>query len=149
MKPATLKFELKNDLAELDTLAEKLEAFGRLIGMDDRCLFETNLAMDELFTNIVSYGFADEQEHQVQFSLFYDNTGMISITLEDDGVPFNPLICKKPDLDLPVEESPVGGLGIHLCRNMMDEMEYHRSGNRNIVIIRKKKVPNKILSEKG
>ncbi len=148
MKPNKIEFELKNDLSELDTLAEKLEAFSRLIGMDDRCLFEINLAMDELFTNIVSYGFSDKREHRVRVSLVYD-ADTISITLEDDGAPFNPLFCKMPDLNLPVEKSPVGGLGIHLCRSMMDEMEYQRAGNRNIITLRKRKMPKKNQSEKG
>jgi len=148
MKPEKLAFELKNDLAELDTLAEKLELFGERIGLDARCLFETNLAMDELFTNIISYGFTDDQEHWVSFTLTFADEEL-SITIEDDGIPFNPLLCKKPDLDLPVEASPVGGLGIHLCRNMMDEMDYRRSADRNIVTIRKKKVSKKNQSQKG
>ena len=58
-----VSFELKNSLCELSTLCEKLERIGEALGIPRRSLFEINLALDELFTNIISYGFADQSEH--------------------------------------------------------------------------------------
>jgi serine/threonine-protein kinase RsbW len=135
-----LEFELENDVAELDRLAEMLEEFGERIGLAPRCLFEMNLAIDELFTNIVSYGFTDDREHRIRVVLDSDGK-QITVTIEDDGAPFNPLKARKPDLDVPLEETPVGGLGIHLCKNMMDNLSYNRSANKNVVTLRKRLNP--------
>ena len=60
-----VSFKLKSNLSELDTLCENLEQFGQSIGLDPKCIFEANLALDELFTNIISYGFADESELRI------------------------------------------------------------------------------------
>jgi len=56
-------FELKSSLDELDQLCQNLETFGKKFGLSKKLIFEINLALDELFTNIISYGFKDNQEH--------------------------------------------------------------------------------------
>jgi len=137
-----IEFELKNDPAELDRLAEQLEDFGQRFSMERRCIFEMNLAVDELFTNIISYGFPDDKDHIVRVVLESDGH-TVTITVEDDGAPFNPLTAKEPDLDMPLEETPVGGLGIHLCKNMMDNLKYCRCESKNVVTLTKKLDPKK------
>ena len=82
-----ITFELKNCFSELDTLGEKLDQFCCQLGLTNRCLCEINLALEELFTNIISYGYDDEAEHWVKFTLSYQN-GTIRMEVEDDGIPF-------------------------------------------------------------
>jgi len=60
------------------------------------------------------------------------------VEVEDDGRQFNPLELPEPDLEKKLEERPIGGLGIHLVRNLMDELEYRRTHNKNILIMKKK-----------
>ena len=62
MAPKAYSFELKSDLSELDTLCQHLETFGQKIGLSKKFIFEVNLVLDELFTNIISYGFDDDDE---------------------------------------------------------------------------------------
>ena len=69
MAKNTYSFELKSDLSELDILCQNLEAFGQKFGLSQKLIFEINLALDELFTNIISYGFQDEKEHIVKVTL--------------------------------------------------------------------------------
>ena len=69
MAKKEFSFELKSSLSELDTLCEKLEDFGQKIGLSKKLIFEINLALDELFTNIISYGFGDEEEHIINVTL--------------------------------------------------------------------------------
>jgi serine/threonine-protein kinase RsbW len=58
--------------------------------------------------------------------------------VEDDGRPFNPLLHPAPDLTVPLEERPVGGLGIHLVRNLMDSLAYHREQDHNRLVMTKR-----------
>jgi anti-sigma regulatory factor (Ser/Thr protein kinase) len=57
------------------------------------------------------------------------------LMIEDDGIPFNPFQVEEPDVELTVEERGIGGLGIHLVRETMDEYHYQRRANKNIVIL--------------
>ncbi len=132
----SLAFELRNNLAELSTLCEKLEGIGEALGLSRRSLFEVNLALDELFTNIISYGFGDQSEHIIQVCISADNN-LLTVVLEDDGIPFNPVERLSPELPCDLEECKVGGLGIHLVKNLVDEVAYSRSGDKNVLTLKK------------
>jgi len=136
MSDTRLSFELKNNLSELDTLEEKLDQFCAQLGLTNKCLCEINLALEELFTNIISYGYSDDDEHWVRFTLSYQN-GTITMRIEDDGMPFNPIDVKEPDIQCPIEDRKIGGLGIHLIKKIMDEMIHRRRANKNILVLKK------------
>lgn len=133
-------FKLKNDLSELDTLCQEMERFGRSIGLSKKFIFEINLALDELFTNIILYGFKDDKEHLIKVTLTPQND-ILCLCIEDDGIPFNPVEANEPDLGCTIEECKIGGLGIHLIRNLMDEICYERCGNKNKLILKKNITP--------
>ena len=136
-----ITFELKNRFSELDTLEEKLDQFCNQLGLTNKCLCEINLALEELFTNIISYGYDDEAEHWVKFTLSYQN-GTIRMEIEDDGIPFNPIQAKEPDIKCALEERKIGGLGIHLTKTIMDKMVHRRSGDKNVLILKKELTGN-------
>ena len=60
MKSHNYSFELKNDLGELETLCQHLNQFGEITGLSEACIHDMNICLDEMFTNIVSYGFEDD-----------------------------------------------------------------------------------------
>jgi anti-sigma regulatory factor (Ser/Thr protein kinase) len=132
----SLSFELRNSLSELATLCERMEGVGQSLGLSRRCLFEVNLALDELFTNIISYGFQDQSEHLIRVHLSADGD-VLTVVIEDDGVAFNPLERIPPDLPCTIDECKVGGLGIHLVRNLMDAVAYERRGGTNVLTLKK------------
>ena len=129
-------FKLKSNLSELDKLCQQLEKFGQSLGLSKKCIFEINLALDELFTNIISYGFADDDEHVIKVTLTPQNE-TLCLCIEDDGMPFNPVDAKEPELECTVEDCKIGGLGIHLLRNLMDEICYERCGDKNVLTLKK------------
>jgi serine/threonine-protein kinase RsbW len=132
-------FELKNDLAELDRLCQNCESIGESIGMSKKMIFEMNLALDELFTNIISYGYKDDKEHIIKVNINAENNELL-MRIEDDGIPFDPVMAEEPDLECRIEECKIGGLGIHLIKKLMDEVRYERVNDVNILYL-KKKIP--------
>ena len=131
-----VSFKLKSNLSELDALCQKLEKFGQSMGLSQKCIFEANLALDELFTNIISYGFDDKNEHTIRITISLQNDELV-FNIEDDGMPFNPTEVESPDLECTIEECRIGGLGIHLAKNLMDEVCYQRCNDKNILTLRK------------
>jgi anti-sigma regulatory factor (Ser/Thr protein kinase) len=129
-------FALKNELSELAVLCEHLERIGAELGLSRKCLFEVNLALDELFTNIISYGFPDGSEHLVRVRVAVGEE-TLTVTIEDDGVAFNPLKRPPPDLPCSLAQCKIGGLGIHLAKNLMDGISYRRRGGKNVLTLRK------------
>ena len=95
-----------------------------------------NVVLDELLNNAISYGFAGRErgEVTVQAELREDR---LAVTLTDDGRPFDPFAAAAPDTARSVEDRQIGGLGIHLVRQLMDEVSYHRRTGRNVVIVTK------------
>ncbi|MGQ0694711.1 MAG: SpoIIE family protein phosphatase [Nitrospiraceae bacterium] len=97
-----------------------------------------NMALDDLLSNVVQYGFPnDPEEHSIRVEGEVRGEYVI-LTITDDGVPFNPLAVAAPDLSLPHDERDIGGLGIHLVRSMFDELSYHRTVGHNVLTIKKK-----------
>jgi serine/threonine-protein kinase RsbW/sigma-B regulation protein RsbU (phosphoserine phosphatase) len=98
-----------------------------------------NVALDELLQNAIVHGLAGRPGGDgavtIAVELLPDR---LTLTLTDDGQPFNPLDTAVPDTARPVAERPVGGLGIHLVRQLMDEVHYHRQGGRNVVVLVKR-----------
>jgi anti-sigma regulatory factor (Ser/Thr protein kinase) len=136
-KPKKFSFTLKNDISELKILCRQLESVGDALGLPQRFVFEVNLALDELFTNIISYGFNDRSEHAIQVRIAADD-GMLTITVEDDGVPFNPIARAEPRLPATVEDCTIGGLGIYLIKNLMDDIRYRRRQDKNVLTLKKR-----------
>lgn len=127
---------LKNNLDELEKLSTNLEAFFEKNDIAPKLLFQVNLVLDELVTNIISYAYSDDLVHEVLIEIsFADST--INLTVSDDGVAFDPTTIPEPDLNQSAEERELGGLGIHFVRQNMDCMEYQRLDERNILSLKK------------
>jgi anti-sigma regulatory factor (Ser/Thr protein kinase) len=129
-------FELKNSSSELSTLCEQLESLGETLKLSRRSIFEINLAMDEIFTNIITYGYTDHDEHTVRVCISADGD-RLTVVVEDDGVAFNPLERLTPQFPDNVEACKIGGLGIHLVKNLVDEISYRRCDGKNILTLKK------------
>ncbi len=137
MIQAKISFELKNNFCELGLLCRNLEQFGKSHGLSQKCKLDLNLVLEELLTNIISHGYADEGEHFIQITISLEN-GMLVVCVKDDGIPFNPVTAEETDIKRPLEEREIGGLGIHLIKQFMDDIVYERVGNQNILTLKKR-----------
>ncbi len=129
-------FKLKNKPSELNTLCRNLEQLGNSLGLTKKCIFQINLALDELFTNIISYAYSDGTDHWINIAISHEN-GTLIIRIEDTGVPFDPGSVGSHEPIDNIQDCPVGGIGIHLIRKLMDEIIYERCGNKNILTLKK------------
>lgn len=105
---------------------------------DSKLLKKFNLVVEEIFVNIVSYAYSDNDTNNTVTISIKDNDDKTIITFIDNGKHFNPLIKDDPDLSLSVDERPIGGLGIYLVKKMMDNVEYEYKDNKNILTIEKR-----------
>jgi sigma-B regulation protein RsbU (phosphoserine phosphatase) len=126
-----------NELTEIARINEAFEVFLSEHEVAPKVAMTMGMIFDELLNNIISYGYKDGNEHQiiVRGELTADR---LVVSLTDDGIPFNPLNKATPDATLSLEDRSVGGLGIHLVRNMVDEITYQRRVDRNLLTLVKK-----------
>ena len=134
----TKRIIIKNNITELDRINEKIKILTREWSLPSSLVFNVNLVIEEIFSNIVFYGYADNEEHYI-FISFTSEPGFLKIKIEDDAQEFNPLIfptnnscgCLNPI------DAEIGGLGIHLVKNLMDELYYSRTNDKNILVMSK------------
>ena len=131
-----MHIQLLNRLDELERLAAAMDQLGKDWGIPANYIMELNLAVEELFTNIVFYAYDDQEKHEIEILFEHPETGCVLITLSDDGKAFNPLENPTGDnLVKSLEEREIGGLGIHLVRKMVSHIEYKRLDGRNILLL--------------
>lgn len=130
---------MRNDIQQIPTLSEWIEG----LGIPDALSMPINLALEEAVSNVMLYAYPDKQNEQV-FVEFVRVKGEASVgskseklifTISDSGVPFDPTKQAEADVTLSAEEREIGGLGIHLVRQLMDEISYRREDNKNILTL--------------
>jgi sigma-B regulation protein RsbU (phosphoserine phosphatase) len=130
-----LDVTIRNDLEELGRLAELVDGFVEKNSLPERIAFNLNLCLDELITNIVSYGYDDEGEHAIRVVVEHAD-GVLTCRIEDDAKEYDPFVeAPEPDLDSEVDDRPIGGLGVFLVKEFMDRTEYRRDGGRNVITL--------------
>ena len=133
------QIQISNDLSELERLNLLVEEFGGENNFKTEEEYAIYLCLEEMVTNVISYSWPDSEEHNINVRLSVDEDA-IKVEIDDDGAEFNPVEFGKPDTAASVEDRPIGGLGIHLVKQTMDDMFYQRVDNRNILILKKKRI---------
>ncbi len=132
----TLTLTLKNELSEIVRVAEAVETFGEAHHWPTPWIFNTNLVLDELITNCIRYGGLEKADDPTIRIVMAVKEGCLTIVLEDPGIPFNPFEeAAVPDLEMALEDRPIGGLGVHLVKKLMSEVDYQRVDHVNRVLL--------------
>lgn len=131
-KPTTRELAVSASLASVPAFLEALLEAGRDLELSERLRDDLELVLEELFTNIVSYGGLDPATATVMVRLSRGRS-TLAVELVDQGIPFNPLEQSPPDLDLSLEEREIGGLGIHFLRMKTARRCYRREDEANIL----------------
>lgn len=128
------------DQGEIAKVTAAFARFAELHALPAPVRRSLQIALDELLSNTIEYGFAGrsegegEGEASVEVELRPDR---VTLRLTDDGRPFDPFAVAAPDPALAAEQRRIGGLGIHLVRGLMDEVSYQRRKGRNVVVLTK------------
>lgn len=133
---AKLAVRINATLDELQRLQAEVAKFGATQDWSPALAYQVELVIEELCVNIVSYG--GDGTHSIQLSIQSAPTEM-TIDIVDDGHAFDPFSeAPAPDLRSEVQDRPVGGLGVHFVKNMMDEAHYKREPDHNHVTLVKR-----------
>ena len=128
---ASLAVRLVNRPDEFQWLDMALDEFARLEKLPENVVFQSRLALDELFVNIVNYGYEDDERHIIEVDLTV-NDEQLQIDIRDDGIAFDPLTeAPEPDLESSLEDRNIGGNGILLVKTMMTDVSYQRVDEKN------------------
>jgi PAS domain S-box-containing protein len=131
---AERRITIKNHLPEIAAVNEKFETFAEEFGVPRPIAMKFNLIFDDVLNNVISYAYHDDDEHDIEVRMELAGERLI-VTITDDGVPFNPLSVAAPRTDLALEDREAGGLGIHLVRNLVDNVSYQRRIDKNVLTL--------------
>lgn len=126
---------------EFATLREWLNSIADELELKDKTRKQLLIAADEIFSNIAGYGYPagnGSADVAVEFDMVNRE---LALTFSDNGIPYNPLETPPPGLDKPAAEREIGGLGVFLVKKLMDQVSYRREKDRNILILKKRLVP--------
>ena len=124
-------------LSEIPRLIEWVESRCAAAGVAGEVAMKLALVLEEAVANVINHGLpGSPPPHRLAVRLEID-ADAVTAEVIDNGRPFDPTGVPDPDLTLPLEERQPGGLGIHLMRELMDGVEYRRSGDSNILRLRK------------
>jgi anti-sigma regulatory factor (Ser/Thr protein kinase) len=128
---------IKNNLSEISRISKLLLDFSQQNKVPHKINHALDLALDEILNNIINYGYEDHKEHEILIQISLAAKELVLI-IEDDGHPFNPLDVPVPDTESSLNERTVGGLGLHLVKNIMDQVQYKYENNKNRIKMVKK-----------
>ena len=136
--PLLSKITLPADIEHLQTFLDQADQWAREAGLSEKKVQDFALAAEEALVNIFHYGYrGGEGKVTLAFRLAPET---LTLEILDKGQPFDPLSREDPDINLNLEDRPIGGLGIYLIKQLMDEVKYRREGDMNIltIVIRRK-----------
>ena len=122
---------------ELPALVEFLQRVWQDWALPAAAAFPFELALDEVFMNVVMHGTTPDGSPREVSVLLRHAGSAVTMVMEDDGPAFDPLTLDAPDIDAPIEERELGGLGVFLVRELMDELSYAYTGTHNQLTMRK------------
>ena len=128
---------LTNDISEINKLSEFVEEIGNELSLAPDVAFNLNLVLEEAVVNIINYAYPKEEHQSIYLSATL-HEGSIILVLTDTGVEFDPTMAPEADITLSAEERPIGGLGIFLIRQIMNEVRYDRIDGKNVLTMEKK-----------
>ena len=131
-----IEIALANDLQELAGVAEKVDAFCEARDIPPDVGYAVNLSIDEILTNTISYGYDDDEPHRIEIGLRLEADSLV-VVIRDDSAPFDLSATPDADIESSLDDREVGGLGLFLVHEMMDEVEYERVEGRNVVTLTK------------
>ncbi len=135
-----MKITILNQVPELNRVRDFIFSVGSEFSLCKALTEKMNLVMEEAVSNVILYAYSKGKEHEIEIECLWNAppqgksdtfSGALSFRIVDTGMEFDPTVMGNVDVTLPAEERDIGGLGIFLVKNIMDEVIYHRIEDRN------------------
>ena len=131
--------QITNQRDQVDTVRKFFDDYSKENKLTEKTVHDIQMALDELLTNIVNYGYEDSDEHKIDVR-FGINDDAVRVEIIDDSKPYNILEQDNPDISLSVEDKPIGGLGIFLIKKLMSNVDYYTKEGKNHLVMTKELV---------
>jgi anti-sigma regulatory factor (Ser/Thr protein kinase) len=128
--PQTTRIVIRNDIADLAALTTAMERVGAEHGMSEQSLFQLQVALDEIVSNVIKYAWPMGGAHDIEIRITAREDG-VEVEIIDDGRTFDPRDAPKRDRPLPGRRPQPGGVGVQMTRQLVDRIDYLRTGSRN------------------
>ena len=128
---------LANELSEISRLNDFIEDIGNKFNLTPDVVFNLNLVLEEAVVNVINYAYPKEDHESIYLSAKMQD-GTIIFVLSDSGKEFDPTMAPEADVTLSAEDRQIGGLGIFLIRQIMNEVKYERIDGKNVLTLEKK-----------
>jgi anti-sigma regulatory factor (Ser/Thr protein kinase) len=131
-----LTLELDAEIESLATADKAVGDFAESMSWPDEATFKLKLVLEEILMNVISHG--GDSSHKPHITLHLSQQKeLVSMEISDDGIAYDPLTAPPPDLESDLDDRPIGGLGVHLVRALMDSVSYRFVGGRNRLLVTK------------
>ena len=129
-----LSIQLSNNRPEIRNLRNRFDIFAKDNKIPKKAIHDVQLALDEIVTNTIEYGYEDDDKHLIDIKFTF-NKESLQIIIIDDANPYNILDKENPETSLSLEDKPIGGLGIYLVKHLMTNIDYdYRDGKNHILL---------------
>lgn len=128
---------LPNDISTIPQLNEFVDMVCESVNLEMAETMSLNLALEEAVVNVMDYAYPNGEQGDVTIEAKSDKKSLVFV-ISDSGIPFDPTQKEEVDTTLSAEERSIGGLGIHLVRNIMDNVNYERLDGKNVLTLVKK-----------
>ena len=128
---------LANDISEINKLSQFIDEIGEEFSLTPDTIFNLNLVLEEAVANVINYAYPKEEHQSIYLSAKLQD-GSIIFVLTDTGKEFDPTMAPEADITLSAEDRPIGGLGIFLIRQIMNQVKYERIEGKNVLTLEKK-----------
>jgi len=133
----SFEMTIESDSSKIPSISASLEEVMHTHGFSSEDILDTQLAVEEIITNIINHGYKNAGGEIVIYCRI--NVNQAEVRIRDDAPRFDPLSLPEPELDGTIENRKIGGLGIFLVRQVMDEISYRYENGQNILVMIKKK----------
>ncbi|MDO5131034.1 MAG: ATP-binding protein [Prevotellaceae bacterium] len=127
---------INNQIEELERLAVFVEEVAEELGLDPELTMNLNLALEEVVSNVILYTYPREMGEKITIMAQCDSNNLV-FTITDKGKEFDPTQVEEADITLSAEDREIGGLGIYIVKNIMNEVTYQRLDGKNILTLKK------------
>ena len=132
------RLEVPGRFDRLEQISKFIEQAGLEAGLDDTTICRCQLAVDEACTNIIEHAYEGEGRGDIEIACEAE-PGELTITIEDQGKPFDPDLVPAPNLNTSLEDMQVGGLGLYFMRQVMDAVEFsYQDGSNKLVLVKRR-----------